>query len=124
MAFLTGSISLQVYTDTAQTNFPTQYALNETMTWTSSSVLSAQNTVVVLAGSGSQTINLNGLTSTVKRISVFSDTSNINVNINGLGNILFQSGEPSYMPATITSLVITNSSSSVATTVTVALIGS
>ncbi len=124
MAFLVGSMSIQVYTDAAQTNFPTLFSINEGPSWTNSAILSVQTTTIALAGAGTQTINLNGLTASVKRMYLFSDAQNINVNINGLGNILFQAGDPCYMPATVTSLVITNANATLATNVTVSLIGS
>lgn len=123
MAFLTGSMNIQVYTDASQTNFPTLLSINEGPAWTNNSIVSVQTTTINIAASGSQAITLNGL-STVKRMYLLSDSQNVNVNINGLGNILFQAGDPAYMPATVTSLTITNTSSSIATNVTVALIGS
>lgn len=124
MAFMTGSMNIQIYTDAAQTNFPQLFSFYEQPTWTNSAILSVQTTTINIAGAANQTINLNGLTASVKRMFLFSDAQNINVNINGLGNILFQAGDPCYMPATITSLVIANAHATLATNVTVALIGS
>jgi hypothetical protein len=121
MAYLVGSMNIQVYTDSSQTNFPQQVVLNETPSWNDNSVTGVQPTIISLAASGSQTINLNGLTG-VTGFYIYSSTANVNVNLNSLGNVLYKYGVPGFVPATVTSMVITNTSSTMATTVTVALI--
>lgn len=121
MGYLVGSLSLQVYSDTNQTNFPQQVVLNETPSWSSSAITGCQPTIVSIAASGSQTISFNGL-SGVTGFYFYSSATAVNVNMNGLGNIQFAAATPGFIPATVTSMVLANTSSTTATTVTVALI--
>jgi hypothetical protein len=121
MAFLVGSMSIEVYTDPAQTNFPQQIIMNQAPTWTDNNVSQVQTSTIVLAASGSQVINLNGITG-ITGFYIYSSATAINVNLNGLGNIQYQFGVPGYVPASVTAMTITNTSSSVPTTVTISLI--
>ena len=123
MAFLQGNISFTVYTDSAQTEFPTQLVPQLDIDFEDNAVTQAQASTITLAASGTQTINLNGI-SGLKRMYLYSDTNDLLVNMNGLGNITYKAQEPGYMPLELTSLAITNSSSSAATNVTVVLIAS
>jgi hypothetical protein len=121
--FLNGKITLNVYSDASQTAFPLENIPLLTKEFTNSALVGVQPTVFALAGAATQTISLNGV-GTVKRLYVYSDAQNINVNINSLGNILFQAGEPAYLPATVTTLIITNAHATISTNVTVILLGS
>lgn len=121
MAYLTGTISLNVYTDTTQTEFPQENLAQITKSFQSVVVTGASSPLFALAALGSQAVDLNGA-GTVTGAYICSSATDINVNINGLGNILFHSGVPAYLPATITSMTITNASSTTATYVTVMLI--
>jgi hypothetical protein len=123
MAFLVGSMDIQVYTDSAQTDFPTKFSLNERPEFADSAITEVQTTTVLLAPSGSQTINFNGV-GTVRRFFVFSDTADITVNMNSLGALTCKAGDPGWVPFEITSMVITNASASLSTTVTVSLVAS
>lgn len=121
MAYVTGTISIEAYTDTADTVFPQLQLPNLTQTFKDSTVSGIQPLFINIAASGSQTINLNGV-GTPTKLYFYSDTTDCNLNFNGLGNILFKAQVPGFIPAQISSLVVTNSSSSVATNVTLVLI--
>ena len=121
MGFLTGNVSVLVYKDSAQTEFPQQKIVDIDQAMTDDSVAEAQVLYIALAASGAQTVNLNGVSS-VEKLFIYSDTTDLNVNINGLGDIPYKAGTPGIMPLSVSSLVITNASSSLATTATVALI--
>lgn len=120
---LVGSIGLQVYTDSSQTNNPQLLMPSITQSWTSSTVTGVQTETVSLAALGAVTVNLNGLTS-VKGLFIYSDTTNVSVNINSVGNITCNASIPGFIPFTVTSLVITNASATTATNVTYSLISS
>lgn len=120
MAFLTGNIELQIYTDSQQTEFPSELIPSISKTFEDTSVTGVQPLVFSLAASGTQAINLNGLA--VSRVYLHSASTALNVNFNGLGTVSYEAGIPGFMPITVTSLSVTNSSSSTATTVTVILV--
>lgn len=122
MPFLNVTLDIEIYTDSAQTEFPQELVPHIVKEFEDTAVTQIQATTVSIAANGSQTINLNGLTS-VKRFYLFSDTTALNVNMNGLGNITYQAQEAGYCPLNITSLVLGNASSTTATTATVILIG-
>ena len=119
--FLSGNLEIQIYNDSAQTDFPSVLVPKIKREWSDSSTAEAQLVVVSLAASGSQAISMNGL-DTVTRMYLYSTAADINVNMNGLGNIQMKYGEPCYAPLSISSLTITNTSGSVATTVEVLFI--
>lgn len=121
MAFCKGKLTLNYYNDSSDTEFPQVNVPLIDREFKAEDTQGVQTTVVSIAASASQTINLNGLTTAVG-IYLFSSAADINVNMNGLGNILFAYNRPCYFPATITSLVITNTSATLATTVEVVLI--
>lgn len=121
MPFLTGSIEIEVYTDSAQTAFPLELVPHIKKTLASSTITKVQTTVVSLAASGSQTISFNGVAAPT-RFYIYSNVASVLVNMNGLGNITLMAAEPGYIPFAVTSMVLTNNSSSDATTVTVVLI--
>lgn len=121
MAYAIGTISLQVYTDTSDTVFPQLSVPNFSATFKDSTVTGVQPLYINLTASGSQTINLNGI-GTPTKFYFYSDATDVNVNINGLGNILFKAMVPGFVPCQISSLVLTNSSSSTATNVTLVLV--
>jgi hypothetical protein len=118
--FLEGSVQLKVYADAEQTQFPQELLPSYLNKW-SAEPSGVQTIVVSVPASGSQSINLNGL-SNVTGVMIFSDAYDINVNINSLGNILYKAGVPGFMPLVVTSLSVTNTSSTYATNVTVAII--
>lgn len=119
--FLSGTLELQIYNDASQTDFPTVLVPQIKRTFSDTSTAEAQLTVINIAASGSQAITLNGV-DTVTRMYLYSSSADIQVNINALGNITMKYGEPCYAPFTVSSLTITNTSSSVATTVEILLI--
>lgn len=123
MAFLVGSMDIQVYTDSAQTDFPTKFSLKEQPAFSDSSITQVQTTTFTLAALAANTINFNNV-GTVKRFFVYSDTTNVTVNMNGLGALTCIAGDAGWVPFQITSMVVTNSSSTLATTVTVSLVAS
>lgn len=117
MAFLTGKIELLVYTDEAQTEFPMEKIPNISKEFEGLDIDGVMPFVTSLAASGTQTLNFNGLS--VKKIYIHSNLQNISVNINGLGAITYEAEIPGFMPLAVSSLVITNLSSTDPTTVTV-----
>lgn len=119
--FLSGTLELQLYNDAAQTDFPSVLVPKIKREWSDTSSAEAQLTVISIAASGSQAITVNGL-DTITRMYLYSSAADIQVNINSLGNITMKYGEPCIAPFTVTSLTITNTSSTVATTVEVLLI--
>lgn len=119
--YLSGKVEVQIYNDSAQTDFPSVLVPKITREFSDNSSAEAQLTVISLAASGSQTIQLNGV-DTVTRMYLYSSSADIQVNINSLGNINMKYGEPCFAPFTVSSLTITNTSSTVATTVEVLLI--
>lgn len=124
MPFLTGTIELQMYTDSAQTEFPKELFPSVSKDFTNNSVTEAQTTIISLAANGgTQVVALNGV-ATVKGAYFYSNATDLVVNINGLGNMTFQAQTPGFIPATITSLTLTNNDVTNATTVTVVLIAS
>jgi hypothetical protein len=118
--FLTGKITLNVYQDSAQTPAPLLNIPSVAQAFQSSVVTGVQTSTVSVAASGTQAITLNGV-GTVTGVFLYSDTSNVNVNINGLGNMVLHSGVPGFMPLTVSSLSINNASAA-ATNVTVILL--
>lgn len=120
MAFVTGELKINVYNDSSDTNFPLINIPAISRTWKSETVTQEQFARYNIAASGSLTVALNSTAPT--RLYLYSDVANILVNINGLGNITFNMGEPAYLPANISSLVITNSSASLAVNVEVGFI--
>lgn len=123
MPFLTASIELTAYTDDNQTEFPQELVPSISKEFSSSSITELQSTTVVLAASGSQTISFNGV-GTVKRWYLFSSAADVTLAINGGAALTYQGQEPGYVPLTLSSLVITNASASVSTTVTLVMIAS
>lgn len=121
MAYLTGSITLKLYTDSAQTEFPQELIPSMLKSFQNTSVDSAQTTFISLAASGSQAINLNG-TSNIQGMYVYSDSQDVTLAINGLSAITYKAGQAGFMPMVVTSLTVANSSSTTATNVTVILI--
>lgn len=121
MAFLEGTIELKLYTDSEQTESPQELIPSYNKVFQNVSVDSAQTTYISLPASGSQTINLNG-TSNIQGVALYSSTSDISVNINTLGNITLKAQSPGYMPFVVTSISITNQSSTEATNVLIVLI--
>lgn len=121
MAFLNGQLDLQIYTDAAQTEFP-QISIPEiSMPWTNSSVTGIQPLYFNLAASGTQAVTFNGLTG-VTQFYLYSDAANLTLTINGTAGFTYTYGLPGFIPVTLTSLSITNASSTVATNVTLILI--
>lgn len=120
MGFLTGQLVINVYDDVSDTNFPLINIPLINRIWKNGTVTQQQFAKYALVASGSISVNVNNTAPT--RMYLYSDEADINVNINGLGNLLFTSGEPAYLPATVTSLVITNTSASVPITVEVGFI--
>ena len=120
--FLTGKITLNAYTDSAETASPLENLPLITKEFTADDLVGAQPTVLSLAAGASQVISLNGI-GAVKGLYLFSDGEDVNVNMNALGNLLFSSGYPAFLPATITTLTITNASATTATNVTLTLLG-
>lgn len=122
MSFLTGSLNLDVYTDTAQTEFPNENLVKIFKEFSSSVITEAQITSISLAASGSQAISFNGV-GTVKRFYLYSDAAALTLTINGSATTFtYEAGMPGYIPIQLSSLTIVNASSSVATTVTLAMI--
>lgn len=124
MAFLNGLISFRVYSDSSETEFPQELIPSISKEFENSEITEIQATTVVLAAAGSQTISFNSV-GTVKRWYLYSSAADLTLNVNGLGSsITYQSMEPGYIPMTLSSLVITNASASVSTTVTLVMIAS
>jgi hypothetical protein len=119
--YLEGKIEFLVYRDTAQTEFPQKKVTELSEIFNSTSVDESQVLDISLAALGSQTINFNGV-GTTNYIYIYSDTTDINVNFNALGNILFKAQIPSHLGIEATSCVITNSSASTATNVYIAMV--
>lgn len=119
--FLSGTLELQIYNDASQTDFPTVLVPQIKRTFSDNSSAEAQLTIINLAALGAQAITLNGV-DTVTRMYLYSSSADVSVNINALGNINMKYGEPCFAPFTVTSLTITNTSASVATTVEILLI--
>ena len=120
-AILQGSIQLQVYTDSQQTEFPQELIPNITKSFQNLAVDSAQIVYLNIVGAASQAINLNG-TSNIQGIYIYSDTSDLSLAINGGSAITYKAAYPGYMPMVVTSLTITNASATVATNVVVAIV--
>ncbi len=119
--YLSGKVEVQIYNDAAQTDYPSILVPKISREFSDTSTAEAQLVVVSLAASASQAITLNGL-DTVTRVYMYSSSADINVNMNALGNIQMKYGEPCYAPFSISSLTVTNTSGSVATTVEILLI--
>lgn len=117
MAFLEANITLKVYTDSEQTEFPEELVTDISKSYINSDVTELQSTTIVLAGAGSQAITLNGV-ATVKRWYILSSITALSLVINGATAVTLQAAEPGYIPITLTSLTITNADPSVSTTVT------
>lgn len=116
--FITGSIELKVYSDAAQTEFPQQIVTWFKRALDDSTAVAQQSTTVSIAASGTQAFNLNGLTS-IDRFFLYSDTANVTLTINGSATPLtLKYGVPGFIPITVTSMSITNTSSTLATNVT------
>lgn len=121
MGFMTGTIAINFYDDSADTEFPLVNAPQISRNFKSTSALEVQTTIIVLPASGSQAISLNGL-DTVTGIYIFSNATSINMNMNGLGNITIGANRPGYLPASISSCILTNTSSTTDTTVEITLV--
>lgn len=120
MAFLTGTIAFKAYTDSAQTEFPQELVSDLSKDFANSALTGVESSTFSIAALGTQTINFNSVSS-VKRFYIYSNTADITVNMNSLGNITCKAGIPGLVPFTVTTLIIGNSSASLATTVTVIL---
>jgi hypothetical protein len=123
LAFLTGTIQFKAYIDSAETEFPQELVSDIKKEFENDAITEVQSTTISLAAGGSQSITLNGV-SPVKRWYLYSSSTALTIDVNGLGNMTFQAGEPGYIPITLTSLSITNASGTTATTVTLILIAS
>ena len=121
MGFFKGKLELDFYNDSADTEFPEVNVPSIKRSFKASSAAEVQTTVISLAASGTQAISLNGLDS-IDGLYIYSVSTAITVDINGLGNITLAVGRPSVLFGTITSLSITNTSASTATTVEVMLV--
>lgn len=121
MAFLNGSVQLQIYTDSAQTAFPKLNLPSIVNDFTNSVVAGALPLYINLAALGTQAINLNGLTG-VTEFYIFSDAAALSLTLNGGSPVTVKQSVPGYVPFAVTSMSITNNSSSVATNVTLILI--
>lgn len=121
MAFLTGTITVQVYSDTQQTEFPKELIPQISKDFQDLTITGAQVSQIPLAASGTVTVNFNSI-GTIKRWYLLSDTTDLSVNMNGLGNVTYEAGIPGFTPIQLSSLVLTNSSSSLATTAFLVLI--
>lgn len=119
--FLNGSLSLQIYADTSQTVFPQLNQPNLAIDWTNSSVAGSEQLYFNLDALGSQTINLNNLTG-VTQWFINSDATPLNLTINGTAGFVCSAAIPGYIPIALTSLIIANSSASIATNVNLILI--
>lgn len=113
-------VSLNVYSDPDQTTFPNQNLASFSKEIDDSTVTGFESTTINLAASGSQSINLNGI-SNVTSLFIYSDTNDCTLTINGNAMTL-KAGIPGLMPIAITSLSITNLSSTTVTNVTIMLI--
>lgn len=124
MSFLSGTIEFRVYTDSAQTEFPTELVPSISKEFSNDSITEIQATSFVLAASGSQAINFNGV-GTVKRFYLYSDAADLTLTINGgVTTYTYTAGEPGYVPIQLSSLTIANASSSSSTNVTLVMIAS
>lgn len=123
MAFLLGTIDFKVYTDSSQTDFPTELVPQISKEFANSTVTEIQSTTITLVGAASQVISFNGV-GTVKRWYLYSSATDLTVNPNAIGNLTFQAQEPGFCPITLSSLTITNASPSVDTIVTLVMIAS
>lgn len=121
MAFLTGTINLNVYTDANQTQFPQLNLPNFAASWTNNAVTGVQPLYLNIAANGTQVINLNGLTS-VTQFYIYSDNANLNLTLNGTSGFSVKFGVPGYVPIAVTSMTIANASGASATNVTLILI--
>lgn len=119
--YISGKIELQAYTDSAQTEFPKELVPSIEKEFANTAATEIQCTTLTLAGAASQAISLNGVGS-ITKIYLYSDATDLNVNINGLGNILYSAQVPGLMPLSVTSLTITNAHATTSTTVTLVLI--
>lgn len=119
--FLSGTLNLQIYSDSAQTVYPQLSQPNLNVTFTNSAVTGKEELYFSLAASASQTINFNSL-SGVTQWYINSDAANLSLQINGASAMTYTFGIPGYIPLTLTSLIVTNASSSVATNVHLILI--
>jgi len=121
MPYMTGKVELTIYNDAAQTDFPLVNVPSISRTFSDTDVAEVQTTVITLAASGSQAITFNGLDS-VTKWALFSSTSDLTLTINGTAGFTYKAGIPGWIPITLTSLTITNASSSVATTVELVMV--
>lgn len=121
MAFFKGKVELDFYNDSTDTEFPDVNVPSIKRSFKAATAAEAQTTVVSLAALGTQAISLNGLDS-IDGVYIYSQSTSITVDINGLGNITLAAGRPSVLFGTVTSLSITNTSASTATTVEVMLV--
>lgn len=121
MAFLNGSIELRLYADSSQTEFPKELIPHIDKEFSDTTVTGAEVVYIPLAASGSQTVNFNSV-GTVKRFYLYSNTTDLSVNMNGLGTVTYEAQIPGFMPIQLSSLVLTNSSSTTATTAVLVLI--
>jgi hypothetical protein len=121
VAFLTGQLIFKVYTDSAQTDFPQELFPGITKSFSDTTVTGLESLYESLAASGSVTINLNSL-SNITGVYLYSDSTDINVAINGGSAITYKASIPGYMPLVITSLTLTNSSSTTATNISLVLV--
>lgn len=121
MAFLQGTISLEVYSDVQQTEFPKELIPQIAKDFQDLTITGAQVSQIPLAASGSVTVNFNSI-GTVKRWYLYSDTTDLNVNMNGLGDVTYETGIPGFVPIQLSSLVLTNASATTATTAFLVLV--
>lgn len=121
MAFVNGSVKLKLYNDAQETEFPKDILLDVDRSFSDITVDESQVIRIVLAASGSQAINFNGV-GAVEKVYIYSDSEDISVNFNALGAITYKTGVPGLMPLSISSLTIINLSSTTPTNVVVGLI--
>lgn len=121
MAFLTGTITVQVYSDTQQTEFPQELIPQITKNFQDLTITGAQVSQIPLAATDSISINFNNI-GTVKRWYLFSDVADLNVSINGAADVVYEAGIPGFVPIALTSLDLENPSLTLDTTAYLVLI--
>lgn len=119
--FLIGQLDLLIYRDVSQTEFPQKKICDISESIEDTAVAEAQESTFSLAASATQAINFNSLTP-VRKVYIYSDTNDLSVSFNGGAALTYKAMIPGIMPIQLTSLSVTNSSSSTATTVSVVLV--
>lgn len=119
--YLLGRLKLLAYRDSTQTEFPTQKVVDMDEEFSNTSVDETIQLYINLAASGSQVINLDGVSSP-QGIYVYSDTSNLSLDFDSLGNITYTAQKPGYFPIQFSSLTVTNASASAATNVQIIIV--